>query len=88
MAKFSLVQQRSHFALWAVVKAPLLLGADLELISRDSLRILTAREVGQGTTLVGVWNGVGGEVRADVSRVGRLHCPQLWHRKSVCSVLK
>jgi alpha-galactosidase len=38
-------QQRSHFALWALVKAPLLIGADLSDISATSLKILMAKEV-------------------------------------------
>lgn len=60
VAKFSLAQQRSHFALWALVKAPLLLGANLELITPDSLKILTAREVGGGSgVLLGEGVGVG-----------------------------
>lgn len=41
----STAQQRSHFALWALVKAPLLIGANLEEISEDSLAILKATEV-------------------------------------------
>jgi alpha-galactosidase len=43
--QWSLAQQRSHFALWALVKAPLLIGANLETIPEDSLNILKAREV-------------------------------------------
>lgn len=41
----SIAQQRSHFALWALVKAPLLIGANLEDIPEDSLAILKAKEV-------------------------------------------
>ncbi len=41
----TVAQQRSHFALWALVKAPLLIGADLAVLSRTSLAILTAKEV-------------------------------------------
>jgi hypothetical protein len=45
MGSLSLAQQRSHFALWALVKAPLLIGANLEEISEESLAILKAKEV-------------------------------------------
>ncbi|KAL6760543.1 glycoside hydrolase superfamily [Haematococcus lacustris] len=38
-------QQRAHFALWAVLKAPLLIGADLRRLPPASLAILKAREV-------------------------------------------
>jgi hypothetical protein len=41
----TLAEQRSHFALWALLKSPLLIGADLERLSADSLAILRAREV-------------------------------------------
>lgn len=41
----TLAQQRSHFALWALVKAPLLIGANLATISSASLGILKAKEV-------------------------------------------
>jgi alpha-galactosidase len=45
-------QQRSHFALWALVKAPLLIGADLADITDASLKILLAKEVGARCVLV------------------------------------
>lgn len=45
VGKLSFAQQRSHFALWALVKAPLLIGANLEKISNSSLSILKAKEV-------------------------------------------
>lgn len=32
--------QRSHFALWALLKSPLLIGTDLTRVSADSLAIL------------------------------------------------
>jgi alpha-galactosidase len=41
----TLNEQRSHFALWALLKSPLLLGADLRRLSPKSLAILKAREV-------------------------------------------
>ena len=37
--------ERSHFALWALVKAPLLIGADLRNISATSLAVLKSPEV-------------------------------------------
>jgi alpha-galactosidase len=36
----SLSEERSHFALWAFAKAPLIMGCDLNTISRESLAIL------------------------------------------------
>lgn len=41
----SLNEERAHFALWALLKAPLLIGADLRSIQPGSLRILKAREL-------------------------------------------
>ena len=41
----TLAEQRSHFALWALLKAPLMVSADLRAISPASLAILTAREI-------------------------------------------
>jgi alpha-galactosidase len=46
VAGLTLAQQRSHFALWALAKAPLLIGADLADISASSLKILMSKEVG------------------------------------------
>ena len=43
--KLTLGEQRTHFALWALLKSPLLIGADLRSIDPDSLAILKAREV-------------------------------------------
>ena len=51
--------QRSHFALWALAKAPLLIGTDLRKISQLSLDILKAPEVRKegGGFLGGMWGG-------------------------------
>ena len=38
-------EERAHFALWALLKAPLIIGADLRHISNSSLAVLKAREV-------------------------------------------
>jgi hypothetical protein len=37
----TLAEQRSHFALWCVMKSPLLIGADARTLPRESLAILT-----------------------------------------------
>ena len=37
----TLEEERSHFALWAIVKAPLILGCDLNTITNESLAIIT-----------------------------------------------
>ena len=41
----TLGEQRAHFALWALLKSPLLVGADLRSLDPDSLAILKAKEV-------------------------------------------
>lgn len=41
----TITEQRSHFALWALLKSPLLVSADLGSIAPESLAILKAREL-------------------------------------------
>lgn len=41
----TLQEQRSHFALWALLKAPLMVSADLRQLNPDSLEILTNAEI-------------------------------------------
>jgi alpha-galactosidase len=36
-------EERSHFALWSVIKAPLIIGCDLEKVSNTSLSILKSQ---------------------------------------------
>ncbi|ELR23774.1 Alpha-galactosidase, partial [Acanthamoeba castellanii str. Neff] len=38
-------EQKSHFSLWALAKAPLLIGCDIRNLSREVFEILTAPEV-------------------------------------------
>ncbi|CAB9519571.1 Probable alpha-galactosidase B [Seminavis robusta] len=38
-------QQRSHFTLWAIMKAPLILGNDIRTISQESLDIITNKKI-------------------------------------------
>ena len=38
-------EQRAHFALWCLLKSPLLISADLRTISHEALAILKAREL-------------------------------------------
>lgn len=33
-------EERTHFALWSIVKAPLIIGCDLNTVSEESLAIL------------------------------------------------
>ncbi|GLA54736.1 hypothetical protein AnigIFM63604_000882 [Aspergillus niger] len=40
-ANFTLNQQQTHFAFWAALKSPLIIGADLSKLSNDSLAVLT-----------------------------------------------
>ena len=39
------VEAATHFALWAVVKSPLIIGADLSTISKENLDILTNKNL-------------------------------------------
>jgi alpha-galactosidase len=41
----SLVEERSHMALWAFAKSPLIIGCDLNSVSADSLNILKNRQL-------------------------------------------
>ena len=41
----TLNEQRSHFALWALLKAPLMVGADLSKLTAEGYKILLAKEV-------------------------------------------
>ncbi|XP_044495344.1 alpha-galactosidase-like isoform X2 [Mangifera indica] len=41
----SLEEYRSHFSIWALMKAPLLIGCDIQTASRETLRILRNKEV-------------------------------------------
>ena len=41
----TLNEQRAHFALWALLKSPLIASADLRHISKEALTILLADEV-------------------------------------------
>lgn len=34
-------EEKTHFALWALAKAPLIIGCDLSIVSQESLDILT-----------------------------------------------
>ncbi|CAL1402331.1 unnamed protein product [Linum trigynum] len=41
----SFLEYRSHFSLWAIAKAPLILGCDIRSMSADTRKILSNREV-------------------------------------------
>jgi len=43
--KLSKVEAQTHFALWAIAKAPLIIGADLSKISEDNLNIITNKNL-------------------------------------------
>lgn len=45
VANLSLAEQQSHFALWVMVKAPLLLAMDLDTISDETLGVIRNREL-------------------------------------------
>jgi len=38
-------QEKTHFALWSIVKAPLILGCDLDKISKESFDIISNKEL-------------------------------------------
>lgn len=38
-------EERTHFAMWAILKAPLIIGADLSKISPESLEILKTKQI-------------------------------------------
>lgn len=38
-------EERTHFALWSIVKAPLIIGCDLNTVSEESLAILKNRDL-------------------------------------------
>ena len=38
-------EMRAHFALWALLKSPLMLGADLSTLSVDQLKLVSNREI-------------------------------------------
>jgi alpha-galactosidase len=72
-------EQRSNFALWAILKSPLMVGTDLRALSQVALDMLTAPEVlavnqdklGAAGDLV--WKEGPLEVRRD-----GCHARQLW----------
>ena len=41
----TVVEEQTHFALWAVSKAPLIIGCDLSKVSAASFSILTNEEI-------------------------------------------
>lgn len=44
-ANFTLNQQQTHFAFWAALKSPLIIGADLSKLANDSLAVLTNKAI-------------------------------------------
>ncbi|EIE22540.1 Melibiase family protein [Coccomyxa subellipsoidea C-169] len=44
-ATLTYTEQRSHFALWALIKSPLLIGADLRKLKKEDLLLLKSREI-------------------------------------------
>ena len=41
----SIEEEKTHFALWAIAKAPLIMGSDLTTIEKESLDILMNKEL-------------------------------------------
>lgn len=44
-ANMTLYQQQTHFAFWAALKSPLIIGADLTKLSNESLAVLTNGDI-------------------------------------------
>jgi alpha-galactosidase len=44
-ANFTLNQQQTHFAFWAALKSPLIIGADLSKLANDSVAVLTNQAI-------------------------------------------
>lgn len=42
---YTIDEEKTHFALWAIMKAPLIIGADLRDIRPESLEILKNKEL-------------------------------------------
>ena len=52
-------QYRSHFSMWAVTKAPLIIGCDVTNMDADTLEILSNEEVCARVELViGMWHTI------------------------------
>ena len=45
MQGLTLAEARSHYTLWAILKSPLLLGADASLMSEEILQILKNQDL-------------------------------------------
>lgn len=45
VANMTLQEQQTHFSFWAALKSPLIIGADLRKISKESLSVLKNKEV-------------------------------------------
>ena len=45
MGALTFQQQRAHFSIWALMKSPLMLGTDLNSMSKDQLNLVSAPEV-------------------------------------------
>lgn len=43
--KMKTVEYQAHFALWAILKSPLLIGCDLNNMTDDTKKILMNREI-------------------------------------------
>jgi alpha-galactosidase len=41
----TIVEEKTHFSMWAMAKAPLIIGCDLTTISSESLEVLTNAEL-------------------------------------------
>lgn len=45
VGNFTLQEQKTHFAFWAALKSPLIIGADLSKLPNDSLAVLTNKKI-------------------------------------------
>lgn len=44
-ANMTLYQQQTHFAFWSALKSPLIIGADINSLSNESISVLTNKEI-------------------------------------------
>jgi len=65
-------EYRSHFSIWALMKAPLLIGCDVRNMTKETLEILSNKEV------IGVNQDTLGVQGRKVSAEGSDGCRQVW----------
>ncbi|KAJ7514176.1 hypothetical protein O6H91_23G031700 [Diphasiastrum complanatum] len=70
--RMSLAEYRSHFSLWALMKAPLIIGCDLRMLDKRYLEIITNKEI------IDVNQDPLGVQGRKVSQQGFCNCLEVW----------